>query len=44
MLKMPGIIIRNNIFALQLHKVLNLDMTPGVFNLKYPSFYLVKIQ
>ena len=45
--KQPGTgknIIRNNIIALLLHKVLDLNMTPGVFNLKYLSFYWVKIQ
>ena len=39
--KQPGTgknIIRNNIIALLLHKVLDLNMTPGVFNLKYLSF------
>ena len=40
----PVVIIRVNIFALQLDKVLIVNMTPGVFNLKYLSFYWFKIK
>ena len=38
MLKTPGVIFRNKIFVLQLHKVFILYVTPGVFNIKYLSF------
>ena len=38
------VVIYYNIIALLLHKVLDLNMTASVFNLKYLSFYWVKIQ
>ena len=39
-----SILIFYNIFVLQLHKVFILNVTPGVFKLKYLSFNWVKSQ